>query len=103
MLESITIALLQSCSVLSQLGVPDVRHFLYKSKFSAQYTDANIGPPYQNEQGQLYLLDLYRHLHGRLHSPSRPLKLILHTAEKEILLGSVLIVSMNFNNITYID
>jgi hypothetical protein len=56
---------------------------------SAQYTNSNNGPPYQHEQGQLYLMDLYRHVHGRMHSPSRPLKMMCHTAEKEILFGLV--------------
>lgn len=88
-LESIAVALHSTCPVLSQLGVADVRHFLYKSRSSAQYTNANNGPPYQNEQGQLYLMELYRHVHGRMHSPSRPLKIMCHTAEKEILFGVV--------------
>nr|CAG4650865.1 EOG090X03TW [Simocephalus serrulatus] len=88
-LESITVALHSACPILSQLGVSDVRHFLYKSRSSAQYTNANNGPPYQHEQGKLYLMDLYRHVHGRMHSPARPLKMICHTAEKEVIFGLV--------------
>ena len=62
---------------------------MYKSRLSAQYTNSYNGPPYQHETGQLYLMDLYRHVHGRMHSPSRPLKMMCHTAEKEILFGLV--------------
>nr|CAG4639913.1 EOG090X03TW [Daphnia pulex] len=88
-LESITLALHSICPILSQVGCSDIRHFVYKSRLSAQYTYSNNGPPYQHEQGQLYLMDLYRHVHGRMHSPSRPLKMMCHTAEKEILFGLV--------------
>nr|CAG4643112.1 EOG090X03TW [Ilyocryptus agilis] len=88
-IESISVALHHTSPVLGQLGVADVRHFLYKSRSSAQYTNSNVGLPYHHEQGQLYLMDLYRHIHGRMHSPSRPLKILCHTAEKEILFGSV--------------
>lgn len=35
------------------------------------------------------LLDLYRYMHSRIHSTSRPLKLIYHVAEKETLLAWV--------------
>ena len=76
--------------LLAQLGAPDVRHFLYKSRSSAQFTCAGpSSPPYQTEAGQQHLMDLYRHLHGRLHLPSRPLKLVCHTVDKEILFGTV--------------
>nr|CAG4646153.1 EOG090X03TW [Macrothrix elegans] len=90
-LESITLALHNTSPFQNQcqLGFADVRHFLYKSRSSAQYTNAPITPPYQNEQGQQYLMDLYRHIHGRMHASLRPLKLLCHTAEKEVLFGSV--------------
>lgn len=35
------------------------------------------------------LLDLYRYMHSRIHSTSRPLKLIYHVAERETLLAWV--------------
>ena len=34
-------------------------------------------------------MDLYRHVHGRMHSQSRPLKIMCHTAEREVLFGLV--------------
>lgn len=35
-------------------------------------------------------MDLYRHVHGRMHSQSRPLKIMCHTAEREVLFGLVM-------------
>lgn len=45
--------------------------------------------PYGSEEEQMRLLDLYRDMHGRIHSTSRPLKLIYHVAERETLLAWV--------------
>lgn len=45
--------------------------------------------PYSSEEEQLRLLDLYRYMHSRIHSTSRPLKLIYHVAERETLLAWV--------------
>ncbi len=45
--------------------------------------------PYNSEEEQMRLLDLYRDMHGRIHSTSRPLKLIYHVAERETLLAWV--------------
>nr|CAG4647791.1 EOG090X03TW [Moina brachiata] len=88
-LESIAVALNASTNILSQLGSSEIRHFLYKSRTSAQFTSSNLPPIYQSDQGQQYLMDLYRHVHGRIHSSSRPLKLLCHTSEKEIMFAWV--------------
>lgn len=45
--------------------------------------------PYSSEEEKMRLLDLYRYMHGRMHSTSRPLKLIYHVAERETLLAWV--------------
>lgn len=45
--------------------------------------------PYSSEEEKMRLLDLYRYMHGRIHSTSRPLKLIYHVAERETLLAWV--------------
>jgi hypothetical protein len=45
--------------------------------------------PYSTEEERMRLLDLYRYMHGRIHSSSRPLKLIYHVAERETLLAWV--------------
>uniref|UniRef100_K7FQZ4 Vacuolar fusion protein MON1 homolog n=1 Tax=Pelodiscus sinensis TaxID=13735 RepID=K7FQZ4_PELSI len=45
--------------------------------------------PYCSEEEQQRLFDLYHYLHSRIHSTSRPLRLIYHVAEKETLLAWV--------------
>lgn len=45
--------------------------------------------PYASEEEKMRLLDLYRDMHGRIHNPSRPLKLIYHVAARETLLAWV--------------
>ncbi|XP_043830797.1 vacuolar fusion protein MON1 homolog B isoform X1 [Dromiciops gliroides] len=81
---------------VSAVGAPDLRHFLYKPfdipdnyRQLPQFTSPEMEGPYASECERQRLFDLYYHLHGRLHSPSRPLRLIYHVAEKETLLAWV--------------
>ncbi len=53
------------------------------------YHSPEMEAPYNSEEEQMRLLDLYRDMHGRIHSTSRPLKLIYHVAERETLLAWV--------------
>lgn len=80
----------------SLVGVPDLRHFMYKPldipenyKQLTQFTSPEAEGPYSDEVERQRLFDLYRYLHSRIHSTSRPLKLIYHVAEKETLLAWV--------------
>ncbi|XP_051528797.1 vacuolar fusion protein MON1 homolog B-like [Myxocyprinus asiaticus] len=91
----ISIAKAHSYSV-TQVGVSDLRHFMYKPfdvpdnhRQLTQFTSPEIEAPYSSEEERMRLLDLYRDLHGRIHSTSRPLKLIYHVAERETLLAWV--------------
>ncbi|XP_005724646.1 vacuolar fusion protein MON1 homolog B isoform X1 [Pundamilia nyererei] len=89
------IAKAQTYSV-SQVGVSDLRHFMYKPfdvpdnyRQLTQFTSPEMEAPYSSEEEKMRLLDLYRYMHGRIHSTSRPLKLIYHVAERETLLAWV--------------
>ncbi|KAF3689990.1 Vacuolar fusion protein MON1 -like protein B [Channa argus] len=89
------IAKAQSYSV-SQVGVSDLRHFMYKPfdvpdnyRQLTQFTSPEMEAPYSSEDEKMRLLDLYRFMHSRIHSTSRPLKLIYHVAERETLLAWV--------------
>ncbi|XP_030633142.1 vacuolar fusion protein MON1 homolog B [Chanos chanos] len=89
------IAKAQSYSV-SQVGVSDLRHFMYKPfdvpdnyRQLTQFTSPEMEAPYCSEEEKMRLLDLYRDMHSRIHSSSRPLKLIYHVAERETLLAWV--------------
>ncbi|XP_012684824.2 vacuolar fusion protein MON1 homolog B [Clupea harengus] len=81
---------------VSQVGVSDLRHFMYKPfdvpdnhRQLTQFTSPEMESPYSSEEERTRLLDLYRDLHSRIHSSSRPLKLIYHVAERETLLAWV--------------
>ncbi|KAK7119380.1 hypothetical protein R3I94_021277 [Phoxinus phoxinus] len=81
---------------VSQVGVSDLRHFMYKPfdvpdnhRQLTQFTSPEMEAPYGSEEEQTRLLDLYRDMHSRIHSTSRPLKLIYHVAERETLLAWV--------------
>ncbi|XP_023682475.1 vacuolar fusion protein MON1 homolog B [Paramormyrops kingsleyae] len=90
-----SIARTQSYSA-SQVGVSDLRHFMYKPfdvpdnhRQLTQFTSPEMEAPYSSEEERMRLLDLYRYMHSRIHSSSRPLKLIYHVAERETLLAWV--------------
>lgn len=76
------------------VGAPGLRHFLYKPldipdhhRQLPQFTSPELEAPYCREEERQRLSDLYHRLHARLHSTSRPLRLIYHVAEKETLLA----------------
>uniref|UniRef100_A0A2K5VF48 Vacuolar fusion protein MON1 homolog n=1 Tax=Macaca fascicularis TaxID=9541 RepID=A0A2K5VF48_MACFA len=74
---------------VTQVGIPDLRHFLYKSKSSGLFTSPEIEAPYTSEEEQERLLGLYQYLHSRAHNASRPLKTIYYTGPNENLLAWV--------------
>ncbi|XP_010345439.1 vacuolar fusion protein MON1 homolog A isoform X2 [Saimiri boliviensis] len=74
---------------VAQVGIPDLRHFLYKSKSSGLFTSPEIEAPYTSEEEQERLLGLYQYLHSRAHNASRPLKTIYYMGPNENLLAWV--------------
>ena len=74
---------------LSDVGIADLRHFLYKSKNTSQYTSPAYQAPYDTGDERQRLFSLYQYLHHRIHSPARPLKLLFHVGPYEALLGWV--------------
>ncbi|XP_044512878.1 vacuolar fusion protein MON1 homolog A [Gracilinanus agilis] len=74
---------------VAQVGIPDLRHFIYKSKSSGLFTSPEIEDPYASEEEQERLLGLYQYLHSRAHNASRPLKTIYYTGPNENLLALV--------------
>ncbi|KAI4884936.1 hypothetical protein NFI96_025358, partial [Prochilodus magdalenae] len=78
------------------VGVTELRHFLFKpldvsDRYSqlSQFTSPEVEVPYSTAKERIYLMDLYWHLHSRIHSTSRPLKLLYHATERETLLAWV--------------
>ncbi|XP_043936629.1 vacuolar fusion protein MON1 homolog B-like [Protopterus annectens] len=95
-IQAISSALQSQSYSISLLGVPDLRHFMYKPldipenhKQLTQLTSPEVEAPYCSEEEKVRLFDLYRYLHSRIHSTTRPLRLIYHVAEKETLLAWV--------------
>ncbi|XP_070535609.1 vacuolar fusion protein MON1 homolog A-like [Ptychodera flava] len=71
---------------VAQVGISDLRHFLYKSRSTAQFTSPAWEPPYTDLKQRERLFSMYHFLHQRIHC-SRPLKILFHATEKETLLG----------------
>lgn len=76
---------------LQTIGTPEIRHFLYKSKSNAQLLCSEITRPYNTIDEFRRLETIYYDVHHRIHSQSRPLKLIYEMHEKEIILAWVTI------------
>ncbi|XP_068217411.1 vacuolar fusion protein MON1 homolog [Palaemon carinicauda] len=88
-LEGINTAIRTSAYTVRVVGAPELRHFLYKSKTTAQFTCPEYTPPYHTEQEQKRLFGLYQLLHHRVHSAARPLKMVYMVMDTETLVGWV--------------
>ncbi|XP_075904054.1 vacuolar fusion protein MON1 homolog A [Nelusetta ayraudi] len=81
---------LKCCSYpVEQVGIPELRHFLYKSKSSGLYTSPEFPDLYQSDEEQERLMQLYQDLHSHLHHPTRPLRFFYRCGETENLLAWV--------------
>lgn len=70
------------------MEVPEMRHFLYKSKAIAQFTSPALPPPYSSRtELRERLFRHYQFVHHRMHSAARPLKVYFHSTADEVLLG----------------
>ncbi|CAH1784209.1 unnamed protein product [Owenia fusiformis] len=88
-IEAIREALTKYTYSISQVGIPDLRHFMYKSRSTAQFTSPELESPYHTASEQERIFGLYQYLHHRMHSTSRPLKILFHVGSYETLLGWV--------------
>ncbi|KAK8722070.1 hypothetical protein OTU49_012464, partial [Cherax quadricarinatus] len=88
-LEGINTAIRTSSYTVKAVGAPELRHFLYKSKTTAQFTCPEYTSPYQTVEGQRHLFGMYQLLHHRVHSVSRPLKMVYMVMDTQTLLGWV--------------
>ncbi|KAM9813570.1 vacuolar fusion protein MON1 homolog A [Neosynchiropus ocellatus] len=68
---------------VDQVGIPELRHFLYKSKSSGLYTSPKFPSMYESDEEQERLLGLYQNLHSCLHHPTRPLRTFYRCGERE--------------------
>ncbi|XP_065080998.1 vacuolar fusion protein MON1 homolog [Ochlerotatus camptorhynchus] len=88
-LEAINEAMNNKGVKLQNIGIPEIRHFIYKSKSNAQLLCSELTVPYSSIDQFKRLEGMYFELHHRIHNSGRPVKLIYQMQEKEILLAWV--------------
>ncbi|XP_041350139.1 protein SAND-like [Gigantopelta aegis] len=88
-LQAIADSLQKTSYSIQQCGIPNLWHFLYKSRSTAQYTSPEREAPYLSQSDQERLFGLYQYLHHRIHTSGRPLKILYHVGPYETLLGWV--------------
>ncbi|XP_030383053.1 vacuolar fusion protein MON1 homolog A [Scaptodrosophila lebanonensis] len=71
------------------LSVPELRHFLYKPKTTAQLLCPMLRHPYKSLEEFERLEAVYCNILHRIHNNARPLKLIYEVREREIVLAWV--------------
>ncbi|XP_053959622.1 vacuolar fusion protein MON1 homolog A [Anastrepha ludens] len=74
---------------LTTMGIPELRHFLYKPKSAAQLLCSELVPPYSTLKEFERLEGIYCDLLHRVHNSSRPLKLIYEVHDREVVLAWV--------------
>lgn len=81
---------LQQPYTAESVGVAGVRHFLYKSRVTGQFTCPVYSAPYSAHQEQKRLLRLYQQAHYRLHHQvSRPSSLCFFGLETEAIYSTL--------------
>lgn len=83
-LEAINDSLHTKEETCASIGFPELRHYLYKCKSTAQFYQPSISPPYKSHKE---LLALYKRAHQSMHSSSQPLKLLFERTTNEALLA----------------
>ncbi|KAK4694121.1 vacuolar fusion protein MON1, partial [Phenoliferia sp. Uapishka_3] len=85
---------LMSKGGVGELGIPGLRHFLYKSRAYVQVTSPAYEGDYVEEENKFRLITLYQRIHDSLHirpatlGSSRPAaKLVYLRTEHEAVLG----------------
>ncbi|XP_064488819.1 vacuolar fusion protein MON1 homolog A-like [Ornithodoros turicata] len=86
-LEAIGTSLKAGGYSVSEVGVPTLSHFVYKSKSTAQLTSPPMEAPYNTADERERLLGFYHLLHHRMYQPECPLKILYFATDREILLG----------------
>ncbi|KAF9645158.1 DUF254-domain-containing protein [Thelephora ganbajun] len=91
-LEAISDAIYSGDSAysVSELGIPGLRHFFYKSRSHVQITGPEFEEPYKDLQERRRLITLYQLVHDALHGKSgqeKTLKLQYLRTDKEGVLG----------------
>lgn len=89
-LKALIDAVNESDYTVAELGIPGLRHFVYKARAQVQVTFPVFEDPYDDETEKRRLVTLYQTLHDGIHAKSgqsEPLKLQYLRTEKECVMG----------------
>jgi len=75
--------------LMSDVGIPEIWHFIYKSRSTSQLTSPDYSAPYTLAEEQARLFAFYQWVHNRMHSPARALKILFLVGKYESILGWV--------------
>eukprot|EP01095_Lingulamoeba_sp_RSL-Kostka_P017571 TRINITY_DN9234_c0_g1_i1.p1 TRINITY_DN9234_c0_g1~~TRINITY_DN9234_c0_g1_i1.p1 ORF type:complete len:411 (+),score=83.48 TRINITY_DN9234_c0_g1_i1:123-1355(+) len=76
---------------VSEVGISNLLHFVYKSTQISQITAPKFGPPYTTRKEKKRLFRLYQHSYIRVTQSNgrKPHKIYVHSSQKEIVLAWV--------------
>jgi len=74
---------------VSELGIPSLLHFLYKSNVLGQFTHPLLEAPYTSRKSQKRLMRLYQLVHRRVHRFRRTHKVYYQVSQTETLVSWV--------------
>ncbi|ORX62874.1 MON1-like protein A-like protein [Hesseltinella vesiculosa] len=89
LLEKLQQAAIKSYT-MADTGIPNICHFMYKSKAHIQFTCPDYTGPYADDTNRKRLHRLYQFVYDRMHTRSRPLKLYYHRDQNEVILGWIM-------------
>jgi hypothetical protein len=73
---------------LDQIGVPELKHFLFKDNKLLQYFLSDFAPPYSDsDEQQKRIFNMYQKLYHKLHNKSNSLKIIYIQQKYQTFLG----------------
>jgi len=84
---SITYALASSSYDCPSLDLPEIKHFLYKSRTSAQYTAPIPAVCYRSPDQMKRLFSIFLSIQNRFNVTTRPVKLCYRATSNELVLG----------------
>eukprot|EP00053_Salpingoeca_punica_P013013 m.117070 g.117070 ORF g.117070 m.117070 type:complete len:541 (-) comp16087_c0_seq2:294-1916(-) len=88
-LQAISQALARKSYRTTQLETPELRHFLYMTKSTKQFTMPALEPPYNLQEEEQRLFRQYQFVHQHMHSAHRSMKIFFQIGSKETMLGWV--------------
>eukprot|EP01114_Cavostelium_apophysatum_P019135 TRINITY_DN6078_c0_g1_i1.p1 TRINITY_DN6078_c0_g1~~TRINITY_DN6078_c0_g1_i1.p1 ORF type:complete len:540 (+),score=106.62 TRINITY_DN6078_c0_g1_i1:38-1621(+) len=74
---------------VSEVGIPQLLHFFYKSKGNTQSTTPRLEGPYVTRQEKKRLFRMYQRIHKRIHKFKRPHKVQYQIGQSETMVGWV--------------